>query len=235
MPARMMPWMPTRIMPFVFFALILWFGAQLLTAAPRRAALVGPLLVVAVVAVSLAGLSIRAAKYAELNGYIREYLSGVELIDRNATVVSLRLNRLGRFNRSGEDEFISQRIDLFHQAAGYIVLRRSVINLYNSQMATGIFPIVFRKSLDPFRHLATDWGYIGVPPLFRYGAQTGKDIDYVVLWGGGEPLRDSAAGRRLTAELEEAYEHIFTSPRRAMMRLYRLKARVGAGRDEATR
>ena len=162
-------------------------------------------------------------------------MSGVEHIERNATVVSLRLNRLGRLNRSGEDEFISERIDLFHQAAGYIVLRRSVINLYNSQMATGIFPIVFRKSLDPFRHLATDRRYIGVPPLFRYGAQTGKDIDYVVLWGGGEPLRASAAGRRLTAELEEAFDHIFTSPRRGMMRLYRLKKRPHAGRDETTR
>ena len=225
-------WMPTRIMPFVFFALILWFGSQLLTAAPRRAALVRPLVVLAVAAVSLAGLSVRSAKYAEINGYIREYLSGVEHIERNATVVSLRLNRLG------EDELISERIDLFLQAAGYIALQRSVINLNNSQAATGIFPIVFRKSLDPYRHLATDWGYIGIPPrvdLFRYAARTGKDIDYVVLWGGGEHLRESAAGRRLMAQLEEAYEHIFTSPRRGLMRLYRLKKRAGAGRDETTR
>ena len=225
-------WMPTRIMPFVFFALILWFGSQLLTAAPRRAALVRPLVVVAVAAVSLAGLSVRSAKYAEINGYIREYLSGVEHIERNATLVSLRLNRLG------EDELISERIDLFLQAAGSIALQRSVINLNNSQAATGIFPIVFRESLDPYRHLATDWGYIGVPPrvdLFRYAARTGKDIDYVVLWGGGEHLRESAAGRRLMAQLEEAYEHIFTSPRRGLMRLYRLKKRAGAGRDETTR
>ncbi len=225
-------WMPTRIMPFVFFALILWFGSQLLTAAPRRAALVRPLVVVAIAAVSLAGLSVRSAKYAEINGYIREYLSGVEHIERNATVVSLRLNRLG------EDELISERIDLFLQAAGYIALQRSVINLNNSQAASGIFPIVFRESLDPYRHLATDWGYIGVPPrvdLFRYAARTGKDIDYVVLWGGGEHLRESAAGRRLMAQLEEAYEHIFTSPRRGLMRLYRLKKRAGAGRDETTR
>ena len=232
MPTRIMPWMPTRIMPFVFFALILWFGSQSLTAAPRRAAVVRCLLVVSVVAVSLAGLSIRSAKYAEINGYIREYLSGVEHIERNATLVSLRLDRLG------EDELISERIDLFLQAAGYIALRRSVINLNNSQAATGIFPIVFRESLDPYRHLATDWGYIGVPPrvdLFRYAARTGKDIDYVVLWGGGEHLRESAAGRRLMAQLEEAYEHIFTSPRRGLMRLYRLKKRAGAGRDETTR
>ncbi len=225
-------WMPARIMPFVFFALILWFGSQLLTAAPRRAALVRPLVVVAVAAVSLAGLSIRSAKYAEINGYIREYLSGVEHIERNATLVSLRLNRLG------EDELISERIDLFLQAAGYIALERSVINLNNSQATTGIFPIVFRKSLDPYRHLATDRGYIGVPPrvdLFRYAARTGKDIDYVVLWGGGEHLRESAAGRRLMAQLEEAYEHIFTSPRRGLMRLYRLKKHPGAGRDETTR
>ena len=224
--------MPTRVMPFVFFALILWFGSQFLTAAPRRAALVRPLLVVAVAAVSLAGFSIRSVKYAEINGYIREYLSGVEHIERNATLVSLRLNRLG------EDELISERIDLFLQAAGYIALQRSVINLNNSQAATGIFPIVFRESLDPYRHLATEWGYIGVPPrvdLFRYAARTGKDIDYVVLWGGGEHLRESAAGRRLMAQLEEAYEHIFTSPRRGLMRLYRLKKRAGAGRDETTR
>ncbi len=32
------------------------------------------------------------------------------------------------------------------------------------------------------------------------------------------------------AQLEEAYEHIFTSPRRGLMRLYRLKKRAGAGR-----
>lgn len=229
MPVAMMAGMPMRVMPFVFFALILWFGSQFLTAEPRRAALLRPLLVVTVVAVSLVGLSIRSVKYAEINGYIREYLSGVEHIERNATLVSFRLNRLG------EDELISQRVDLFAQAAGYIVLQRSVINLFNSQMTTGIFPIVFRKSLDPYRHLATDWGYIGVAPLFRYAARTGKDIDYVVLWGGGKHLRETAAGRLLTAQLEEAYEHIFTSPRRGLMRLYRLKKRAGAGRDETTR
>ena len=121
------------------------------------------------------------------------------------------------------------------RGTGVFALRRSVINLNTSQAATGIFPIVFRESLDPYRHLATDWGNIGVAPLFRYAARTGKDIDYVALWGGGEHLRESAAGRLLTAQLEEAYEHIFTSPRRGLMRLYRLKKRAGAGRDETTR
>ncbi len=229
MPGVIMPGMPMRLMPFVFFALILWFGSQFLTAEPRRAALLRPLLVVTVVAVSLVGLSIRSVKYAEINGYIREYLSGVEHIERNATLFSIRLNRLG------EDELISQRVDLFEQAAGYIVLQRSVINLFNVQMTSGIYPIVFRKSLDPYRYFATDWGYISGAPLFRDAARTGKDIDYVVLWGGGKNLRESAAGRLLTAQLEEAYEHIFTSPRRGLMRLYRLKKRAGAGRDETTR
>ena len=225
-------WMPSRIMPFVFLALILWFASQLLTATSGRATLLRPLVVVAVAAVSLAGLSIRSAKYAEINGYIQEYLSGVEHIARNSTLVSLRLDRLG----NGEP--ISDRIDLFLQASGYIALERSVINLNNSQAATGIFPIVFRQSLDPYRHLATDWGYVGVPPrvdLLRYAERTGKDIDYVLLWGRGERLRESAAGRRLMAQLEEAYEHIFTSPKRGLMRLYRLKKSSGTGRDEALR
>ncbi len=213
-------WMPDRIMPYVFFVVVLWFATQLPTATPRRAVLVRPFMVFSVAAISLLGLSLRSAVYADINEDIREYLSGVEHIEPNSTLLSLRLDVFA------DGELISDRIDLFLQAAGYIAIERSVIDLGNLQASTGVFPIVYRKALDPYRHLATDADLTAFPPrvdLFRYAMSTGKDIDYVLLWGGDQFVRESADGHRLMAQLAQAYELVFTSPRRGLARLYRLQ------------
>ena len=223
-------WMPDRLMPYVFFSVVLWFASQLPTATARRAVLVRPFAVIALAAVSLLGLSLRAPVYAKLNEDIREYLSGMEHIEPNATLLSLRLDVFAG------DELISDRIDLFLQAAGYIAMKRSVIDLTNLQAATGVFPIVYRRAVDPYRHLATDAELTALPPrvdLFRYAERTGKDIDYVLLWGGEQFVRDSADGHRLMAQLAAAYELVFTSPRRGLMRLYRLKESARAARASA--
>ena len=238
-------WMPQRLMPYVFITVVLWFASELPTAIARRAVLVRPFVVIVVAAISLVGLSMRSATYAKLNDYIGEYLSALDYIEPNATLLSLRIGVVA------DDNMISDRVDLFFQAAAYIQLQRSVIDLTNFQAATGYFPIIYRQALDPYRHLAEDREFIALPPgidFLPYAERTGKAIDYVLLWGSDAYLHRTPRGQRLRArleqvglwhsneyphaitrvqrlraQLEEAYELIYTSPQRGLTRLYRLK------------
>ncbi len=69
-----------------------------------------------------------------------------------------------------------------------------------------------------------------IPPridFLQYARRTGLDIDYIVLWGETDRLGESADGRRLLAQLDQAYELVFTSPRRGLTHLYRIKRREG--------
>ena len=223
-------WLPERLMPALFMAAIVWLATQLPHALPRRRRLVRPWIVISVSVISLVGLSVRAVKYAELNGYIAEYLSAAEHVEANSTLLSLRLGR------EVDGAPISDRIDLFIHAAGYYAFERSVVDLKNIQAAYGAFPIIYRPALSLFRNLDPSTVPELIPPridLLQYARRTGLEIDYIVLWGEADRLGESADGRRLAAQLGQAYELIFTSPRRGLTRLYRIKRRKSEHRPPA--
>ncbi len=115
-------------------------------------------------------------------------------------------------------------------------MERSVVDIKNYQASSGIFPIVFRKGVNPYPHLASDQEIVSKPPqvdLARYTARTGKTIDYVIIWGRLPQLDDTPEGQRLANQLAEAYDHIYTSPRRQLTNLFRLKlpGQGGAGKN----
>lgn len=223
-------WLPERLMPALFMLAIVWLATQLPHALPGRRRLVRPWIVISVITISLVGLSVRAVKYAELNGYIAEYLSAAEHVEANSTLLSLRLGR------EVDGAPISDRIDLFIHAAGYYAFTSSVIDLKNIQAAYGAFPIVYRPALSLFLNLDSSTTPELIPPridLLQYARRTGVEIDYIVLWGEADRLGESADGRRLIAQLGQAYDLVFTSPRRGLTRLYRSKRHQSKRRPPA--
>jgi hypothetical protein len=78
-----------RMNLYLFLALILWFGAQSYHRMVKR----GIQVVATGLALALLGLHVQ--KYAEVNEYLEEYLSGMHLVEPNTTLLPLHFSRTG--------------------------------------------------------------------------------------------------------------------------------------------
>ncbi len=205
--------MSHRMSLYIFLILILWFGAM----SYGRLTRLGIQLVTAGIAVTMLGFY--TTKYAELNDYLEEYLSGMHLIETNTTLLPLSFSPYGR---DAHGRRLSLRIAPFAQASGYIAAQRDIVDLNNIEGNTGVHPIVYNPLVNP--------NYIGdiesVPPcvdFLTYNHQTEGKVDYVLVWGVHNKLLDYKCTKSIFRQLEEGYELIYTSPKRGLMQLYRRK------------
>ncbi len=206
-----------RLALFPFFALVLWFGTRALR--PR----VKWCTSIAVAGISLSMLALHSATYAELNGYMDEYVSAAHHIESNTTLLPLSLPY--------RDDVEAGRLPLrqiqpFLHAAGHIATERHVVDLANYEgWWYGVFPIIFRPGLSPYTHI---WRKDLAPgsgssvDFITYTDRTGGRVDYVLIWGLLDRLDEAATTRSVRAQLEEGYDLIHTSPRK-LMHLYRRK------------
>src|SRR5437867_5876338 len=107
---------------YPFLALILWFGAQSYEWRLKR----GIQGIAAGIAVIL--LVLHTTKYAELNDYLKEYLSGMDLIEPNTTLLPLCFSAQGY---APDGRVLSVRVSPFLHASGYIAAQRHIVDLAN--------------------------------------------------------------------------------------------------------
>jgi hypothetical protein len=203
-------------------ALIIWFAAHTYAPAARRS--------IQGLGVALAAvlLGLHSVKYRELNDYLAEYLSASPHIEPNTTVLPITFSQGGA--APGQPP-LSWRIDVFLNAAGYIAAERHVVELWNYEASqTRFFPIVFRPGLNPTAYLqyapldAASGDFRALPTgLVAFSQRTGREIDYVVVWGVREPDRQKDTPRLIFGQLEQGFDLIYTSPQRGLMQLYRRK------------
>lgn len=207
-----------RLLLYPFFALILWFGAQ------SYHRLVKHRIQVVAVAISLMLLGAHTIKYAQLNNYLEEYLSGMHLIERNTTLLPLSFSHRGQ---APDGSPLSWRIGPFAFASGYIAVHKGVVNLANYEGNQDYFPTIFRPQINPFVHLSLNDGRILAEPprvdFLTYPQRTGKRVDYILVWRVLEEQRGSLYTKSIFRQLKEGYELIYTSPQRGFMQLYRRK------------
>lgn len=202
-----------RLMFFVFLALIIAIASfPLPLQALRFNAAV-------LIVVSLFNLGYRYWEHGRSNDYIAEYLSAAHLIKPNSTVLSLTLERVTNARE------ISMLIKPLLHAAGYLVVDRHVVYLKNFQAAHGnFFPIYYRPELNPFKQLSPDLEKS--PPRqvnLDYPEGVAGRVDYVLLWGEYDLVRDHPYVTELMPRLERDYVLIDISEKRQLMRLYRRK------------
>lgn len=206
-----------RMNLYVFLTLILWFGAQ----SYERHLKQGIQLLAAGIAIILLGF--HTTKYADLNDYLREYLSGINFIEPNTTLLPLSFSRHGH---TPDGRILSWRVFPFLHASGYIAAQRGVVNLANYQADSGYFPLVFRPEVNPYTHIGRNGGIEIEPPsvdFLTYPQRTGGQVDYVLIWRVRDEQRDHKDTKAVFQQLEAGYELIYTSPQRGFMRLYRRK------------
>jgi hypothetical protein len=172
------------------------------------------------ISITLGLILLHMIKYAELNDYIEEYVSGMTYMQTNATLLPLNISFLKEIQtKTGKP--IAMRVNPLLHASGYMAAQRNIIDLSNYEGKKGYFPIVFREKLNPFI-------YIGQPEFepfqtefLTYNQRTGGNVDYVLVWGLFKEHMKSGANKFFFKQLADGYSLVYTSPKRELMRLYR--------------
>lgn len=207
-----------RLMNFVFLALVITLAVFPIDRAAWR------FTAAVLVVVSLVNLGYRYRQHDLANEYLAEYLSGAGLIVPNSTVLALTVD-----NETGANA-VSQAVLPFLHATGYLVVSRHVVDLTNYQAAHGsYYPVNYRAPLDPYQQLSP---YLeNIPPLqvkLEYAQGVAGRVDYVLLWGALDSVKDQPEIRELTAQLERNYDLLSVSGERRLMRLYHRKTSAEA-------
>lgn len=208
-----------RLLFYPFFALILWFGGH------SYHKLVKQRIQLVSVVIALILLGLHTIKYAELNNYLEEYLSGMSLIKPNTTLLPLSFSHHGH---TPDGRSLSWRIEPFSYASSYIAVQRNVVDLANYEAALDYFPTMYRPNLNPDLHISINQrgNFVANPPqvdFLSYPQRTGGSVDYVLVWGLIEEQRNSVSAKSISRQLAEGYELIYTSPKWGLMQLYRRK------------
>jgi hypothetical protein len=213
----------SRLGLYPFLMLLPWFAAQ---AFDRKIQHIVTLTQGISVAIALMLLGIYSTRYAALNDYLREYVSGAHLIEPNTTLLPLVFSYTG-YAEDGRP--LASKVGSFHFASGYIAAQRGIVNFDNYEANTHFFPVMFRPALNPFEHIMDflrrplAWAWKGGGDFLTYPQRTGGQVDYVLVWGLSDEQRWHELTRLLFYQLEQGYELLYTSPQRGLMQLYRRK------------
>jgi hypothetical protein len=211
----------TRLSLFPFFFLILWLSVHSFgTGTKRILQVTGTLLVL-----GLLGLHIIA--YASFNEYLKEYVSVAPQLEADRTLLPMPFSRE---LQTENGRLAASKIGVFRHAAGYLAAERGVIDLENYEATTRYFPFKYREEINPYRRLGlgegADRGLQAEPPevdIVAYEKNTGKRVDYVLVWNVLPEQRDTPAGKKIFEQIDRGYELTYTSPRQ-LLRLYRRKS-----------
>lgn len=170
------------------------------------------------------------------NALARRLLSricfGKPHIAENSTLIGLRLhNRL-------QGRPFPANVDVLIQASSRIASLRHSVDLKNFQGQSSDHPIQFRPGVAATAALGGNAAITALPPrvdLMAYERQTGRPIDYVLLYGFRDAVEDKDALARLDAQLRENYRLIYVSEPRGFVHLYSRSAatrpaKAGQGR-----
>jgi hypothetical protein len=200
-PASVHFYIPQRLMLYGFITLLLWLAGQPLTWRVRWA--VVPLTTV----IALGFVASHAKKYREFAPQLREFVSAGDQIKPNSTFLPLIFAPRGCDAR-GKPSSID--VSPFYMASGYIAASRGAVDLRNYEANTDHFPVRFLPERNPYEKLAVGKGLDMIPPridLQKFRA-AGGEVDYIMLWGVTDDLREDPGTIALYRQLHEGYERV---------------------------
>jgi hypothetical protein len=200
-PASVHFYIPQRLMLYGFVTLLLWLAGQPLTWRVRWA--VVPLAAV----IALGFVASHAKKYREFASQLCEFVSAGDQIKPNSTFLPLIFAPRGCDAR-GKPSSID--VSPFYMASGYIAASRGAVDLRNYEANTDHFPVRFLPERNPYETLAVGKGLDMIPPridLQKFRA-AGGEVDYIMLWGVTDDLREDPGTIALYRQLHEGYERV---------------------------
>jgi hypothetical protein len=205
-----------RLAPYVFYALILWLAARPIPTRILR------LHAMAIGVVALAFVAHRTVQVREVGDYMAEYLTAAPHVEPGSTFLPIDVAPL----RRADGTTVTWPVDAFRHAGARLATRSHAVYLRHFQAAHGrLYPVQFRSALNPYRHLSARLERKPPDDLrLDYPAGSGGSVDYVALWGPPESAVDGPGMKPILARLAAAYEPVFTSEPRGLMRLYRRHA-----------
>jgi hypothetical protein len=135
-------WLTARLGLFTLLLFLLWLGANFRVWRFRAGLQIGAY------AIATGLLVTHSLSDAELNEYLREYLSPAPLLAPGATLLPLSLAHAGK-DPGGKDLAPARKICPFVHAAGHISVDRGVVEFSNYEASKGYFPLVYRRGLTP--------------------------------------------------------------------------------------
>ncbi len=221
LPSRyVISWIEYRLTPFVLIALVCWLAAsgQARPAGESRGA--RAFIAVAAALVILLAAGGRVDRFRQIDALTDDYVSAAAHIEPRSTILALRLLPPAGAGVAAPPTFL--------QTVGYVAIEADGIDLKNYQLQSGIFPVRYRPDIDPYDHLADDNQFVGAPETIapsRYRTETGREVDYVLLWGDMATLAPDTV---LARELAAHYQLHYTSPG-GLMRVFRRQEPLEAG------
>ncbi len=143
---------------------------------------------------------------------LAELLSATNHISPGAVVLPLDFCPNGK-DKSGN--LIAVRNAVFHHAAQYMGVDKTLIILDNYEANMGYFPLRWKKEKNPYIHLSTGAGIEGLPPNARiaaYEQQTGAVVDNVLLWCYDPAYLSDPGFAELYSHISLNYHQVFASP-----------------------
>jgi len=206
-----------RLNLFPYFALLLWFAAQ------DYSPLFKKRIQIVAIGISISMLFTQMYKYSELNEYIADYLSGMELIDPNSTILGLSFQSRGP---SENGVIPSKRVELFTHTVDYIATQRHSVSFTNYEANHGYFPLIYRSALNPYKQIVLNDVDIETPlaaelEFENYTQHTKGKLNYILLWGLDKKHLGNKNVVSILNQIENKYELIYQSPLK-LMTLYKL-------------
>jgi len=209
---------PERMAWFALCAALLWLSSSSTrwSIQARRAAIGGATLVVVL------GLIGQTGWRYQLSPVVNAYEEAGRLLAPQKTILSLCYCNP---EDNSNPVFSRLRIRPLEHAGDIAALEGRALSLDNYEAMGSAFPVEYRPLVNPALHSGTfSASSVSSKPqnadIAGYEAQTGKTVDYVLLWGTG-PGDLAESGSILNRQLRSNYEQIHTSPPPAMLRLFK--------------
>jgi hypothetical protein len=223
----LLPWsisgggmIPERMAWFALCAALLWLSASSSFSfngwiIKARPAVIGVSTLVVVL-----GLIGQTEWRYQLSPVLNAYQDAGRLLAPQKTILSLCY-----CNPDSNPAFAHLRIRPLEHAGDIAALEGRALSLDNYEAMGSAFPVEYSPQVNPVLHSGNfSASSVSSKPqnadITDYEAQTGKMVDYVLLWGNG--AGDSAeSGSILSQQLRSNYEKIYTSSPPALLRLFK--------------
>ena len=174
-------------------------------------------------AVTATLFAVRLPSYALTSEAVTEFVSAQAYMKPYTTAVMLDYAPEGRYPHDGPS--LSKEAFLFMHVTEYIGARQPHIILNNYEADTKWFPLRWQPLRNPYTHLVDGPGFEGWLPTAdfeKFRNETGRDVDYVLLWCLTQELRQYEGVQLMLGRLERDYMEIYVSEG-TRMRLWQRK------------
>ena len=205
---------PERMAWFGLCGALLWLGSKEWTIKARQVVIGASTLVVVL------GLVGQTVWRYQLSPMLSAYDDAGRLLIPQKTILSLCY-----CNPEGNPTpaLVNVRTRPLEHAGDIAALEGRALSIENYEATGSSFPVEYSPRVNPALHSKTLATFSSEPQIADaadYETQTGKTIDYVLLWGAG-PGDSAESGSILDQQLRSNYEVIYTSSPPALLRLFK--------------